>query len=620
MKNRVDGIHNPKDMEPNKNFSVKVRSVDDKEWQELFVYNVRVGHQQTPYVNSAMVKFEFEGKVEISIDYNVSDIASYEIRPSSYNVCAKQEKRNLKFILQQEGKISKKLVVRINDNWETACLHILTNPIEEQRPDKHAENVHLIKAGDEVPFYLPAGKDTYYFEEGTHVLPRGLWMEHDLENVYIIDSFLIEQGPIALLGYGNGLSCEMPQKYIVESKETEDEPYKVLFDGRNNEAPGRIEERITPTKARYVRIRLLGSAGERFIYSNAIKQFRVYEKDSHKDLTVQAKTRAATPCMLNGKGVSKTGYSNWHAAESFFICQDNYKVYIEDGAVVKGALASDEVNGIKIYGRGILDCTDLEHFFRIGSEDRTGAIWLISGRNIEVEGITVLDPPMWSLVLNDGENIRVRNVNLIASALNADGIHFSGSSDVAVENCFIRTCDDLIVMYHYGKAQNIAIRNCVLWSDDGHAFLFGLGSVKDAPIKNIKVSQCDIIDHRAAWDYVKYSGAIKLWPNGGNLMEDIVFDTIHIDSFQIPEKASVFQLTTHERLDNEGHGILKNVLLKNIFYWGAGEQKALIHGVCETFYIENVKIQNYCRNGIRVKDTDDGHITIRGYIRGLSIE
>jgi hypothetical protein len=620
MKNRIDNIYMPIDIEPNKNFSVKVRSENDQQWQELFVYNVRVGHQQTPYVNSGMVKLDFEGTVEISIDYNVSDIASYEIRPTSYHISGKQEERNIKFKLYQEGENSKKLVVRINDNWETACLHILSNPIEEEKPDKYAENIHLIKAGDEIPFYLPEGKDTYYFERGTHVLPRGLWMEHDLKKVYTIDRFLIEQSPIVLLGYANGFSYEMPQKYIVEGKETEEEHYKILFDGRDNTTLGMIEEKITPIDARYVRLRLLGSIGDRFIYSNAIKQFRVYKENSQEDLTAQAETRAATPSMLNGKGISETGYSNWHAAESFFLCQDHYKVYLANGSIVKGAFASDEINHIKIHGRGILDCTELEHSFKVGSEDRTGAIWLISGINLEVEGITVLDPPMWSIVLNNGENIKVRNVNLIASALNADGIHFSSSSNVEMENCFIRTCDDLVVLYHYGKAQNITVKNCVLWSDDGHAFLFGLGSVKDAPIKNIKVYQCDIIDHRAAWDFIKYSGAIKLWPNGGNLMESVVFDTINIDSFQLPEKASVFKLTTHERLENEGHGILKNVLLKDIYYWGSGEQNALIHGVNEAFHIENVKIQNYCRNGVRVKDTNDGHITVSGYINGLTIE
>lgn len=620
MINKLEYSSNQVMVEQNKNFTVKVRSEGEEDWRELFVHSVRIGHQQTPYVESAMVKFDFEGCIELSVDYNISDIASFEIRPSSYGICGQKEKRNISFKLSQTGEKSKKLVLKINDNWDVACLHILTNPCEKDRPDKYAGNVHLINAGDEIPLYLPEGKDTYYFEEGMHILPRGMWIEHDLKTVHTIDRFLIEQTPIALLGYADGVSCELPQKYIIEGKETEDGDYRIIYDGSTNTKTGMIEENMAPARVRYIRLRLLGSSGERFLYSNAIKQFRVYEMNSQEDLTAEAKTRAATPAMRKGKGVSETGYSNWHAAESFFLCQDHYKVYLADGAVVKGSIASDEVNHLKIYGRGILDCTELEHFFEVGSEDRTGAIWLISGKELEVEGITVLDPPMWSIVLNNGENIKVRNVNLIASALNADGLHFSASSNVEIENCFIRTCDDLIVMYHYGEGQNITVKNCVLWSDDGHAFLFGLGSVKNAPIKNIKVECCDIIDHRAAWDYTKYSGAIKLWPNGGNSMEDIVFDTINIDSFQIPEKASVFKLLTQERLENEGHGILKNVWLKDIYYWGTGEQNALIYGVNKAFPIENVRIQNYQRNGVRVKDTEEGHITVGGYINGMTID
>lgn len=619
MENKIDGIDMPIGVEPNRAFSVCIRCLGEERWKEIFVYNVRVGHQQTPYVNSAMVKFDFKGSVELRVEYHISDIADYEIRPGSYHICAKQEGKSIYFRLEQHEGKSPKVVVRINNSWETACLHILTNPIEAEKPDKFAENVYVIKEGEDIPLYLPEGKDTYYFEKGIHILPAGLWIEYDLKRLYVVDGFLLEQSCITLSGYADGVRWEIPQRYVVEGRETENDVYEVLYDGTDNNTLGVLKKKIPSVKARFIRVRLLGSDGERFLYSNAVKQFKVYEVGTGKDLTLQAEMKAAMPCMLDGRGVSETGYGNWHAAENFFLCKDYYQVYIESGAVVKGAFAADEVSHLKIYGRGILDCSGLEHFYKKSSEDRTGAIWLISGKDLEVEGITVLDPPMWSIVLNCGERIKVRNVNLIASALNADGIHFSSSFHVTVENCFVRTCDDLLVMYHYGKGGNVWIKNCVLWSDDGHAFLFGLGSVPDASIRNIEVSECSVLDHRAAWDYEKYAGVIKLWPNGGNVIENVVFDHIHIDSFQMPEKASVFQLTTHERLEGEGHGILRNVQLKNIDYRGNNENKSLIYGVDEEFSIENVTIQNYCRNGIRADDTNAGNMIVRGYIKSLTI-
>lgn len=620
MYSQLNSLEKNKMFEVNPFFSVQVRNDKEDMWEELFVYNVRIGHQQTPYVNSAMVKLDFDDCVELRVTYRVSDIANFEIRPSSYKIEAIRDgRRTIRFKLKQGIENSPKLVVRINNNWETACLHILSNPIEE-KIDKCEENIYRVKEGEEIPLYLPQGKDTYYFESGIHYLPRGIWLEHDLQKKYHVNKFIIEPNIIQLKDYSDGMEAVISQKFIIESKKTEHDKYEILYDGRNNKAVGILELEIPETEVRFVRIRMFGSNENGLRFSNALKKFRVFDKDGGEELTEKAITRAAMPCMLKGNGISDSGYGNWHAAESFFLCEDHYKIYMENGAVVRGAVASDGVNDIKIYGRGILDCSGLEHFFENAGEDRTGAIWLTSGKNLEVEGITVLDPPMWSIVLNYGENIKIKNVNLIASALNADGIHFSGSKNVFIENCFIRTCDDLLVMYHYGKAENIRIKHCVLWSDDGHAFLFGLGSVQNAGIKDVKVENCNILDHRAAWDYQKFSGAIKLWPNGGNLMEDIVFDTIYIDSFQMPEIASVFQLTTKERFEGEGNGILKNILLKNIFYNGEGERNSLIHGVDEKFSVSEVKIQNYYRNDVKVEDTEAGHITVKGFVKALQIQ
>ncbi|UKS27006.1 glycosyl hydrolase family 28 protein [Paenibacillus sp. HWE-109] len=625
MLNIVHTWSPPAGIAMNPTFTVQIKPANETEWTDLFVYNVSLGHQDGTKFDSSMVIFDFSGTIDVKVAYHGGRVNCYDIRPNSYGIDAAQVGNTLTFSTTQNEDSPRKIVIRINDSWNTEDLHILTNPLETDVPSECAPNVHLIHPGDAIPLQLPEGKDTYYFKPGQHTLPQGSWLEVDLGAEYMIDRFDLRQTILQMQGLGME-PLSYPNKFVVETKVQADEPYTAAYDGTNNTDTGYLTRTFAPKKARYVRLMLLGSnVASGWVFSNSIGEFKVYEAGGTVNLALNRAIAGAMPSYIHAvDGNEHTGYEtssnygNWHSGESFFISQNDTTVYLAPGAVCYGSISSDEVDRVTIRGRGILDGSQLQHTNPNPGEGRTGAIWLSSGCDNLVEGITLIDPTMWAVVMNFSTRPVVKNIHIIAYEVNADGIHFSGSSHGLITGVFIRTPDDDIVMYHYGKTSLNTVQNSVLWGDDAHTILIGLGSVADAHISDLTFQNIDVLNQQGVYILDKFTGVLKLWANGGNHIRNIVFKDIRIDAFRDPYKAAVFQFRTDERFpgDRDG-GIIQNITLDNVTYQGAGEQKALLKGVNQVSCVKDVYITNYKRQGKLVVDVISGHIDVQDHVSNV---
>ncbi|QJD87459.1 discoidin domain-containing protein [Cohnella herbarum] len=598
-------------------FEVQVRKAGDSAWIDLFEYKVNVGHQDGSLAASSMVNFDFNGTVEIKVVYAIGTVSSYDLRPTSYGLTPAVSGNTLIFPVTQNESSPRKIVLRINNGWENEVLHIVTNPIETGAVSDAASNVYVIGPSDEIPLRLPAGKDTYYFKPGVHHLPRGMWVELDLGAFYSIDKLVLNQGK------AGAATTVDPQKFVLETKSNETDAYRIAYDGTGNLDSGSITITFPAKSARYVRLKLTGNNGTgRDFLSSYVNELELYAVGGTTNLALNRAIAGAMPNygrVVDGNPAtqmkSSSEYGNWHAGESFFLSQNNYKVYIEAGAVVKGSFMGDGVSNISIGGRGILDASELTHYPTTLAESRAGAIWLIGGSDNKIEGITILDSPMWTIVMNFSERPVVRNVNIFGSTINADGIHMSASSNGLVEGVFIRSNDDNVVMYHYGPGSHNIFRNSVFWGDDAHIVLIGLGTAANADISDITVRNIDVLAQQGVYDLGKFNGVMKLWPNGGNEIRNVLFQDIRIESFRNPSESMIFQLRTDERFPGEGNGAaIKDVTLENIDYYGGGEMQSLIKGASGTSYVKNVQITNYKRGGAFVTNAASGNIGIQGNV------
>ena len=65
----------------NDDYTVKVRQVGEKDWVDLYEYNVKVDMDTKS--DATMVQFDFSGKVEVLVQKNNGEIRSAVVRPLS---------------------------------------------------------------------------------------------------------------------------------------------------------------------------------------------------------------------------------------------------------------------------------------------------------------------------------------------------------------------------------------------------------------------------------------------------------------------------------------------------------------------------------------------------------
>lgn len=288
---------------------------------------------------------------------------------------------------------------------------------------------------------------------------------------------------------------------------------------------------------------------------------------------------------------------------------DNKTVYIAGGAYIQGIIAPDEpfgisgYSGLKVYrgatfalrgknikirGRGIIDqdrCTT--HARNMVS---------VNGEDISMEGIILLNSSTWTIPVRNSKNVKIDNVKLIGHRANSDGIDICASWDVLVENCFIRTLDDLIVVKTTkgtGPAGRIVARKCVLWNEVAHAL--SVGAEITAPVEDVLFEDCDVIhDHCREW-------SLRVYQTDKALVKNIRFENIRIEeSYRF---ASLWIGEAIWTSDNE-RGHIEDVVFRNIQAAGPNPLYAEFKGYDKDHAVRNVLLENVVLNGKRLTMDD----------------
>jgi len=117
-------------------------------------------------------------------------------------------------------------------------------------------------------------------------------------------------------------------------------------------------------------------------------------------------------------------------------------------------------------------------------------------RGVLIEGIHVVDSPMWELHPLYCRNVTIRGVSISSHGRNNDGCDPDSCTDVLIDRCTFDTGDDCIAIKagrdHDGRrvnmpCQDIVIRNCVF--KDGHGGVT-MGSETSGGIRNVFAEDC----------------------------------------------------------------------------------------------------------------------------------
>lgn len=160
-----------------------------------------------------------------------------------------------------------------------------------------------------------------------------------------------------------------------------------------------------------------------------------------------------------------------------------------------------------------------ERIFGEGYYLRPSFIQPYECKNILIEGVTLIRPPMWMLHPVLSENIIIRNVKLYSQeAPNGDGCDPEACKDVLIEGCEFNTGDDCIAIksgrnrqgYDAGlPSENIIIRDCKML--DGHGGVV-IGSESSGGARNIYAYNCKMsspnLDRALRLKSNKYRGGV----------------------------------------------------------------------------------------------------------------
>jgi hypothetical protein len=275
------------------------------------------------------------------------------------------------------------------------------------------------------------------------------------------------------------------------------------------------------------------------------------------------------------------------------ILRSNKTLYLEGGAILKTVIGAEETepynpsvtligDNIKVRGRGIIDASAIPTLGR--------NMLLIQGTNISVEGIILRDAAVWTMPVMKSQNVRIDNLKLIGYRANSDGIDICNSQDVLVENCFIRTLDDLIVVKTQkdkGVCKNITVRKNVLWNEVAHAL--SVGAEINDDITDVFFSDCDIIhDQGREW-------SLRIYHCDGAHVKNIHFENIRVE-----ESKKFISLWINEAIwSSEGspRGHIDDVFFKDITATGHPANVQFL-GYGEENLIRNIHFQKVTINGI----------------------
>jgi polygalacturonase len=170
-----------------------------------------------------------------------------------------------------------------------------------------------------------------------------------------------------------------------------------------------------------------------------------------------------------------------------------------------------------------------ERVFGPGHYLRPQFIQPYRSKNVLIEGVTLLNSPMWHVHPVLCTNVVVRGLTIRSSGPNTDGCNPESCTDVLIDHCLFNTGDDCIAIKSGRNAdgrrlntpsRNIVIRNCRM--EDGHGGVT-LGSEDSGGIRDVFAVGCHMSSPR-----LEVALRIKNNAARGGLLENIYARDIEV--------------------------------------------------------------------------------------------
>jgi polygalacturonase len=184
-------------------------------------------------------------------------------------------------------------------------------------------------------------------------------------------------------------------------------------------------------------------------------------------------------------------------------------------------------------------------------------------KNILIEGVTIVNSPMYELSPLYCTNVTMRNVKIDSHGPNNDGCDPDSCTDVLIENCSFSTGDDCIAIKSgrnrdgrrvAAPTENVVIRNCDM--KDGHGGLT-LGSEVSAGIRNVFVENCRLNSPNLNEAFRFKTNAMR-----GGVIENVYFRNITIG--EVSDAILQVDFYYQEGAKGPEHPIVRNIDIRDV--------------------------------------------------------
>jgi polygalacturonase len=230
-----------------------------------------------------------------------------------------------------------------------------------------------------------------------------------------------------------------------------------------------------------------------------------------------------------------------------------------------------------------------ERVFGEGSYLRPNFIQPFKCRNVLIEGVKIINSPMWEIHPLVCENVTVRNVRILSHGPNNDGCDPESCKDVLIEGCSFDTGDDCIAIKsgrnEDGRrlnipSENVIVRGCQM--KDGHGGIT-IGSEISGGVRNVFGEDCQM-------DSPMLDHAFRVKNNAarGGLLENFYFRNITVG--QVAHAVVTVDFNYEEGAKGKYTPVMRNLVVENVRS-GKSELAVDLQGL-DKAPIENVRLKD----------------------------
>ena len=298
----------------------------------------------------------------------------------------------------------------------------------------------------------------------------------------------------------------------------------------------------------------------------------------------------------------------------FITLKQGQTLYLAGGSVVHGVVSANFTKDVTVCGRGILDGSRFE-----GWQGKNARVPLKFDYcdNAVIKDIIVLNSNAWVCQGYNSKNGVIDGIKIISSRPNGDGISLQSCQNYLVQNGFVRSWDDSLVVKNYDKnSSDITFRNMQLWTDLAQSMEVGYetnkGNNADSSMTNIVFEDITVLNNF-------HKPVISVHNGDDALLDNIVFRDIVVeheevgsgDGDQMPYLIDINIMQSGNWSTTKERGRIQNVTIENVTFLEGRENASRIQGYDAEHKVENVVIRNLNLFGREIKSAEDGGFLIK---------